>query len=78
MQFGDYYHFRHRYDWAAEFLERAERGGASISHLTLARSYWLTDRNADATREFKLAIAAKEAPEDYLQLCCQAAAAGHP
>jgi len=38
---GEYYSFRGVNDWAVEMLERARKGGAQVSSLTLARCYWL-------------------------------------
>jgi len=37
---GDWYAFRHKNDWAMEFLEKARAGGVAIDRLTLGRCYW--------------------------------------
>lgn len=66
---GEWYAFRGVGDWGAEFLEKARAGGEDVSHLTLARCYWLSHKREDAQREFKLAIDANEAPRPYLELC---------
>jgi len=66
---GDWYAFRGVWGWAIEFLERARKGGAAVSSLSLARCYWELDRFDDAKREFHRALAAGEAPETYLILC---------
>jgi WD40 repeat protein/serine/threonine protein kinase len=66
---GDWYAFRGVWGWAIEFLERARKGGAAVSSLTLARCYWELDRFDDARREFRRALEAGEAPETYLVLC---------
>jgi hypothetical protein len=70
--FGQWYAFRHIDDWAADFLERAKRGGAVISNLTLGRCYWRLGRPAEAHREFQQALKRKEAPDSYLELCMDA------
>jgi hypothetical protein len=81
---GEWYAFRGLNDWAVEMLERARAGGAAVSPLMLARSYWLLsddlppggglkrgDCLAAARREFGKALdAAKDESEKfYLQLC---------
>ena len=67
--FGEWYAFRNVNDWAVDFLERARKGGAAISALTLARCYWQKGDSLVASREFKQALERKEAPEHYLGLC---------
>ncbi len=67
--FGRWYAFRGKYDWAAEFFEKARAGGAEISPLALARCYWQQDKLPDARREFQTAIERKEAREVYLRQC---------
>jgi len=57
---------------AVPLLERALAAGAAGPALTLARCYWQSNRPADAAREFRRAIAQKEAPGEYLQLCLEA------
>jgi hypothetical protein len=69
---GEWYAFRGRDDWALMCLERARAGGTAVSPLLLARCYWRLNRTADAQREFRAALAAKEAPADYLNLCLRA------
>jgi tetratricopeptide (TPR) repeat protein len=72
-EIGEWYAYRGRWDWAGELLERAEKAGASVSSLTLARCAWMTGRMEDAERFFQRAGAANEAPADYLKLCSAAA-----
>jgi WD40 repeat protein len=69
---GDWYAFRGVWDWAVEFLERARKGGAVVSSLTLARCYWELDKFDEARREFHRALETDEAPEPYLRLCLEA------
>lgn len=69
LAFGEWYAFRGVDAWAADFLERARKSGAEVSHLTLARACLRLGRWADARREFEAAIDRKEAPEPYLELC---------
>ena len=71
-KFGRWYAFRGVNDWAAEFLEKAQKAGADVSHLELARCYWQLGRREDAAREFRHAVKRGEAPKDYLELCLQA------
>ena len=75
---GEWYAFRGVNDWAIKLLEEARDRGAGVSSLTLARCYWRLDRRADAAREFRNAIAAREQFPDYLNLCLHAAQAGPP
>jgi WD40 repeat protein/tRNA A-37 threonylcarbamoyl transferase component Bud32 len=42
---GEYYAFRSVNDWAVDLLERARKGGAPVSPLTLARCYWKLSEN---------------------------------
>jgi WD40 repeat protein/predicted Ser/Thr protein kinase len=42
---GEYYAFRGVNDWAVEMLERARKGGAQVSSLTLARCFWKLSEN---------------------------------
>jgi WD40 repeat protein len=66
---GDWYAFRGAWGRATEFLERARKGGAKVSSLTLARCYWQLDRFDDAGNQFHRALEAGEAPDTYLMLC---------
>ena len=68
---GDWYAFRGIWDWAVEFLEKARKGGVTVSSLTLARCYWELNRFDDARREFDRALETGEAPEPYLRLCLE-------
>jgi eukaryotic-like serine/threonine-protein kinase len=70
--FGDWYAFRGASEWAVDLLERARRGGASVSSLTLARGYWQMNDFDSARREFQHALERNEAPESYLRLCLAA------
>src|SRR5688572_30228010 len=70
--FGDWYAFRGRYDWAADFYEKARGRGGAVSSLTLGRCYWQLGRLDDARHEFDLAMKGNEAPRDYLRLCLEA------
>jgi WD40 repeat protein/serine/threonine protein kinase len=69
---GEWYAFRGVDDWALELLEKARANGTGVSSLTLARCSWRLDRMADAAREFRNAMARREAPADYLSLCLAA------
>ena len=70
--FGNWYAFRGADNWAAELLEKARLGGADVSSLTLARSYWRLGKQENARHEFQLALKRREAPEPYLTLCMDA------
>jgi WD40 repeat protein len=72
VEVGRWYAFRGRDDWAIDCLTRARSGGAAVSPLLLARSYWRAGRAAEAAAEFRNAITAREAPADYLNLCLSA------
>jgi hypothetical protein len=65
---GEWYAFRGVASWAIELLRRAERGGASVSPLMLARCYWQEGDLRAARRELERAATRKEAPADYLRL----------
>jgi len=67
--FGRWHAFRGVDDWAADLLERARRGGAGVSDLTLGRCYWRLGKLAEAERAFRRAAEQKEAPAGYLSLC---------
>ncbi len=71
---GEWYAFRGMDQWAVEFLGRARERGAAIAPLTLARCYWNLDRNAEARREFRIALEQSEEPGErtYLGRCIQA------
>ena len=73
LRLGEWYAFRGQDAWALECLDRARAAGATVSPLMLARVYWSLDRPADAAREFRAAIANREAPKPYLDLCLAAA-----
>ena len=66
---GQWYAFRGQWAWATELLERARAGGAAVSHLTMARCYWMTGNPSAAAAHFDAASAAAEAPEPYLDAC---------
>jgi len=66
---GEWHAFRGSADWALDLLERARRGGADVSSLTLGRCYWLMNDFTSARREYQSALEKKEAPESYLRLC---------
>jgi WD40 repeat protein len=70
--FGQWYAFRGVLGWAADFFERARRGGAQVSPLELGRVYWRQGDLAGAQRELEAALARQEAPADYLRLCLTA------
>jgi hypothetical protein len=59
-------------DWAVANLERARRGGAKVSALTLGRCYWRLERFDDARRELAKALETGEEDADYLRLCVAA------
>ena len=86
--FGEWYAFHDISDWAVEFLERARKGGADVSSLTLSRCYWQLAKLPEAAAEFQKELArvqaqpvpqeakaklAREQEELYLNLCLQAA-----
>ena len=60
--------------WAVELLGRARERGAAVAPLTLARCYWNLNRNADARREFQIALEQSKDPgeQTYLGWCIQA------
>jgi len=70
---GEWYAFRGMDAWAVDFLTRAREGGAGVSPLTLARCYWNVNRDADARREFQVALEqSKDGYErTYLGWCIQ-------
>jgi WD40 repeat protein len=72
---GQWYAFRNRNDWAVECLQRVRAAGGNVSPLLMARCYWKLDRLSDAAREFRDALAQKEAPVAYLELCLSAVSA---
>jgi eukaryotic-like serine/threonine-protein kinase len=71
---GEWYAFRGKHGWAVEFLGRARERGAAVAPLTLARSYWNLNRNADARREFQIALEQSKDPSEqiYLGWCIKA------
>jgi WD40 repeat protein len=71
-ELGAWYAFRGLWGWAAELLDEARAGGAKVSSLTLARALWMKGDLGGAKREFERALAEKEAPESYLQICLKA------
>jgi len=71
---GEWYAFHGLDQWAIDFLIRAREGGAAVAPLVLARCYWNLNRNADARREFQVALdQSKDASErTYLSWCIAA------
>jgi len=69
---GEWYAFRGMNDWAVLMLQQARSAGAHVSALALARAYWHLDDLPHAQLEFENALAASEAPADYLGLCLSA------
>lgn len=69
---GKWCEFLGIWDWAASFLKEARSKGADISSLTLARCYWQVNDFDSAKQEFQQALARKQGPELYLNLCLQA------
>jgi WD40 repeat protein/predicted Ser/Thr protein kinase len=63
---GGWYAFRNVPGWAIDLLARAERGGAVISPLVLARMCWQEGDLVCARRELQRALARGEAPPEYL------------
>jgi hypothetical protein len=63
---GEWYAFRGLSTWALELFRRAERAGAKVSSLVLARCHWREGDLSAARREFQRAKARGEAPADYL------------
>jgi WD40 repeat protein/serine/threonine protein kinase len=66
---GEWYALRGIHNWGAELLESARSGGADVSSLSLARCHWAAGDIAAAKRELRSALARREAPEFYLNLC---------
>ncbi|MBX3427909.1 MAG: protein kinase [Pirellulales bacterium] len=71
-EFGRWFAFRGMFAWAAEELEEARRGGASVSILELARCHWQAENWGAAAGEFRRARLQGEAPATYLDLCLAA------
>ena len=71
---GEWYAFRGVDHWAVEFLGRARERGAAVAPLTLARCYWNLNWNAEARREFQIAVEQSKDPGErtYLGWCIQA------
>jgi WD40 repeat protein len=74
---GELFAFRGAWTWAIDQLERARKGGARISPLTLARCYWMRGKFGDLSRaeiEFQnaLPIALDDSERYYLELCLHA------
>ena len=71
---GEWYAFRGMDHWAVDFLGRARERGAAVAPLTLARCYWNLNRNAEARREFQIALEQSKDPgeQTYLGWCIQA------
>jgi hypothetical protein len=65
---GEWYAFRGATGWAIDLLHRAERGGASVSALMLARCHWQEGDLSAARKEFRRAETRGEAPLSYLRL----------
>jgi WD40 repeat protein len=65
---GEWYASRGVAGWGIELLRRAEERGAHISPLMLGRCLWLNGDFEAARRELRRAVAAGEAPADYLSL----------
>ena len=72
--FGEWYAFREMDHWAVDLLVRARERGAAVAPLTLARCYWKLNRNADARREFQIALeqSRERSEQTYLEWCIQA------
>ncbi len=69
---GSWYALRGKWDWAAELLTAARKGGAVISDLSLARALRSQGKLDEARAALDRAAAASEAPELYLRLLGQA------
>ena len=71
---GEWYAFRGMDHWAVDLLVRARERGAAVAPLMLARCYWNLNRNADARREFQIALEQSKDPgeQTYLGWCIQA------
>lgn len=71
---GEWYANCWIWDWSAELLERALKGGARVSALALARSCWQAGRLEQAGREFQRAQEEGEISRFYARLCLRALA----
>ena len=71
---GEWYAFRGVSNWAVDLLEQARSGGADVSPMTLALSYWQLGRTDDARREFRAALSRSRDDREraHVQLCLQA------
>jgi len=69
---GEWYQFRHLWDWASELFEQARANGADVPDLSLARCFWRGRHLEQARDEMKKAAGRKEAPGYYTDLCLQA------
>jgi WD40 repeat protein/serine/threonine protein kinase len=61
--FGEWYAFRGVNDWAVDFLQRARKGGADVSPLTLAQCYWQLSEDEHEPQEKRPAHRAAAAAE---------------
>ena len=61
---GEWYAFRGMDHWAVDLLSRARERGAAVAPLTLARCYWNLNRNAEARREFQIALEQSKDPSE--------------
>ncbi len=75
---GEWFAFHGEWSRAATLLENATAGGAEISHLSLARSYWKTGKTIAAAVEYDQAARRGEAPAAYIDLCKSALARVSP
>jgi WD40 repeat protein/tetratricopeptide (TPR) repeat protein len=69
---GEWYAAKGADDLAVDLLERGRSNGAKVSSLTLARCRWKMGDAPEAFAEYKRALAAREAPVNYLQACLEA------
>jgi Flp pilus assembly protein TadD len=69
---GEWYAFRGRPDWAADFFARAAAAGADTPALVWGRCAWLCGDTASASRLIRVARARGKAPNAYLTQCLRA------
>lgn len=69
---GAWYALRGQHAWAIEMLSRARAGGADVPALLLARCHWQLGQLEQARTELRSALARREAPDLYLQVCLNA------
>jgi WD40 repeat protein len=72
LTLGRWYAFRGADGIAVDLLTGAQRGGAKVPHLTLARTHWRLGNWEHARAAFTRAGELGEAPQAYIDLCIAA------